>query len=212
MKYSVVYLWVSCFKRITELLSMFKNGFKLEFAKNCQLKVINYIDSFCHREVDVLVGNIYNVTSSTDYTINIKGSLSYLIVNGDNKRHMIIFYHLPSHLIDMPVDYHRWKWNETKNPGLILMPNLKNNPKYYLRLNFKKFCVVDEKQIKYQLLDDSQKNYLHPDLSFKFYLDSHLPITIYDSHGDVILGENLDTDQYIEKSPELDLNQNYCVS
>jgi hypothetical protein len=214
MKYFVVNLWVSSFKKISELFDPFKKGFTVDFLMNCTLKMIDYVDSFCRHETPVIRGQRCHTGSSIDYTISVDKRLSYMRFTADGQRYMIVFYHLPTHVLNFSVDYHRWQWNPKTNeePGLILMPNLKNDPQYYLALNFEKFTVINKRQIKYHLIDSEKTLYLHPDVTFKFYLDVHLPITIYDTQGQVILGENLVDHSYLESSKSLEITQTYYIS
>ena len=79
MKYTVVYLWTSAFKRITELFSSLGKGFTIIFSKNCQLKIINYLDSFCQREDVAKIGKFYEINQSVDFSINVNSGLFILV-------------------------------------------------------------------------------------------------------------------------------------
>ena len=229
MKNLVIYLWISSFQRITYLLSSLKNGFTIKSLRNCQLRVISYIDAFCQGELPAEINQHYKVSRSVDFTINVYAGLSYMLLESDNEPMMIAFYYLPAQFIEMPIDYHRWKWggqntnllpffdqkikkNDPSNPGLILIPNLKNNPEYYIQLKFKELITIDEKQIKNHVFTSLERIYIHPRINFRFYLDARFPITIYNSNNQVILGENLKTGQYIEISESIDPYESYYIS
>lgn len=216
MKYYEVFLWLSQNKKINEYFdSKSQLGIKFMSMFNCSINVKDYVDSFCHQEKPITLETTYMTNLSSDFTLEIKDNvnLSYVIFE-DNRTHeqfMIVIYKLPQYVLEMTMDYHYWRW-ETQNPGLILIPNLKNDKKLYYQFQFKKFLTLNPWEIKNYRLDRPKINYWHPSLTLKFYLDTKLPITVYDSNGSFVLGENLLNDTYKDVSDEIDINKDYLIS
>jgi len=209
MNYIVIYAWEGTSHKLTDYLTKIGSHFYLESIHNCVLRFVQYFDTVCKKTSRLTVGQTFIVLSdAVEVMVDTDTSLSYAIVRVLDQRYMIIFFGLPKLLIETQINYHQWMWSKQ---NWILLPNLKNDPQYYFKLKFKQFRRIVPDQIK-SLRFDTPDRYLHSDLMFKLFVDTHYPITIYDQQGQVILGQNLIDDHYLETSNPLDLTMQYYVS
>ena len=249
MNYLTNNLWISPSKKITDTLSKFHKGFNLISKLNCKFYETNYIDVYCNVEKEIQIGDtnhMYIASRAYDYKVTVDKNISYIIIQSetfyessdkktmDNKTsdektsdmytYMIVFYYLPHMTIDFNFDYHRWIWGETE-PGLILIPNLDNDPIYHVKFNFKKMITMIPQEIMTLIPKEIKNNqlnsthYIDSNISFKFYLDVRYPISIYKtSDMSLVLGENLDSHDYghdhdyIDISEVLDTSESYSIS
>lgn len=211
MKYSLIYLWEATpYKMADHLLSVGQQVI-LESTYNCVVYSLNYSTALCQKLTQIHIHHLMNIKNLHDIIVYPRHSLSYIVVMNKNQRHMFIFFGLPKFLIETPINYHRWIWNNPKQTNWILLPNLKNDPQYYFPLHFKKFTYIREQEID-PLRLDNKNHYIHPDVQFRLYVDTHYPITVYDSHGLVVLGQIFQNYTYIELSPILNIAETYYVS
>ncbi len=195
--------------------------FEFETLHNCQVTITNYIDDFCQTNNQIQLNRQYQLKSNTNtFNLKVNHNVSYMILSVPKQRllkdrhQMLVFYCLPEHVLNVPnsIDYHKWIWKPTR-PGLILIPNLNNHSKYYLQVTLKPFQTIDEHQVKNSNLINQTGLWIHPNLHFRFYLDSHLPITIYNQQMTVILGETLGKPNlYLTQSVDLRLDDTYYIS
>lgn len=237
MKYTINYLWLSDRRKINEWFAD-KKKFTIESVVNCQLQLSTYIDNFCHLDFIVQKNREYTWNTQSDMIVIMLDQVAFFVVNFDGIRETMIFYHLPLYLFNLPLDYHRWQWGDKNKqllqsstldseihtditnggttyippPGLILIPNLNNDKKYYFRLGLKKFKILEQKFVKNNKLRYSKSIYVPSSINFKFYMDTRAPITIYDNDGNIIFGEDKQNNSYIEISPMLDVNKDYYVT
>lgn len=212
MIYVIIYVWESRIYKLNGRLTDIGTLFKIESIRNLELSFITYSDAFCRIDKTLSVGDQFRVpTTYFDVFAHTRNSLSYVILSANKKQYMIVFFGLPKFLMQTNIDYHRWTWQNKDHPNWILLPNLMNKPEYYFKLNFKPFVYVKTNEIK-DLQLEKKWQYLHSNITFKFFVDTHFPITIYDSNGQIILGQNLVQNGYIDLSRNLDLTQTYYVS
>jgi protein-arginine deiminase len=142
------------------------------------------------------------------YTHN---SLSYIVLQSNGKKYMIIFFGLPKFLLQTTIDYHQWVWHDTNKPHWILLPNLTNQPEYYFKLQFKQYNIIRIQEIIRTKLEKNL-HYLPHNITFKFLIDTYAPITVYEANGRCILGQELASGTYIDTSEKLDVTQTYYIS
>lgn len=211
MKYSVIYLWNSTSYKLNDMIPSTISKFTVESVHLCNISLITYTGALCRTTKPLIQGHSYILPKLYDLIIHPLKNLSYIIMKTTTHRHMIVFYSFPKHLIDTPVDYHRWIWNKKTQKNWILLPNLKNDPKLHMNFQFKKFTTIKENDIKYLNFDDKY-NFTHPNITFRFYVDTYYPISLYDSQGILVLGQNLQNGSYINWSIDLDIKQSFKIS
>lgn len=210
MIYFPIYLWeLSTYKLSQHLGSL---PLSIVAIHQIQLTLMRYSDELCYQTQTLTVGAQFQLSKIATVTATIQSNLSYLILqNHQQERFVLVFFGIPKFLIDTPINYHRWIWGRTQ-PSWILLPNLTNNPQYYLPLKFKSFTRIKSMEIfKYQS-HISKQLYLHSNLQFKFYVDTQYPITIYNARGQLVLGQDLSTGQYLDLSDNLELTEIYYIS
>lgn len=213
MKYLLVYLWSSPSIRIIDLMKSFENGFSIRSIKNCKLEMNTYADLVCKTAINYEYNKIYKAADMNEILVTVDTHLSYILFNTDGERRMIVLYYLPQKVVDSPINYHKWIWNQ-ETPGLILMPNISNNEKYYLPINFKHVTIVPHTKVKYYTLKDTKQLYINPEITYKFAISKgdRPPITIYDSDKNIICGQDIINKKYLHVSKILDFNQTYFIT
>lgn len=219
MKYLVVYLWSSTSVRIRDLVTPYLNGFVINYLKNCQLEMNTYADLMCKKDVNFKIGEMYKADELNEIVVTVKGHLAYILLTANGERRMLVLYYLPLKVLQCDFNYHQWNW-ETKQPGHILMPNMTNNYDYYVPIRFKPVTVVSERDIKQYTLNDPNKLYINPEITYKFALpkDYQPPITIYDSNNNtkkIVCGQDLSIPgqhKYLMQSQDLDLTHTYYIT
>ena len=213
-QYSVHYLVWTQTKSLTEELLNFASTFVIEGLCNAELQALHHDGEYCRTQTIIKAGQTLTFDLNTSYNLIAKANMAYLRIRNGHRRQVYVFYSLPPYLLEMSIDYHHWKW-ETKRPGLILIPNLLNDRRLYLPLRFKAIKAVPETSIKdYKWEDDKRKEtvYVTPEVTFKFYLETRYPISIYDQHGTVVLGESIGQTCYIDHSVPLKTTEPYYLS
>lgn len=218
MKHISHYLFLSKSLNITDTMFLFKKGFQLITKVNCTLEMTNQLSDYCNDENLLSDGQTIHIQSNKSriFTVKVSSSLAYLKIRSldSNQLYLISFYLLPERLIKSNKNYNTWVWGK-KKPGLILIPNLKNEPELYFKLKFKEFTVIKPNQVQKTNIN-SKTDYITPDLKFKFYLNERVPITIYSKKNGkfrAILGMGHDrADQFTRMSEFIDPNSTFYVS
>jgi hypothetical protein len=209
MKISHHYIWTHKNKKLDNILAKIltkKSNFVLRSQHGCNLYMTTFFGSVCQKEFEIKLNSNTLFDEHAEYTIRVNSNLSYVILESNSSKYMIIFYYLVNSVIDLPIDYHRWNWieNEPQSstvnvntfdglnfPGLILIPNINNDLQNYGQINFKKYLNIGERDVKNCQIKP-ETNYHHPDINLKFYVDVRFPISIYaGSQKTLVLGETL---------------------
>lgn len=193
MKYMVICLWESSPYQITHLL----DDLYFDDIHGCQVTMITFTDSYCQTKTVIVPKHPQAKPLSCEVWVHPRPSISWVVTRTTR----LVFYGIPTHVIDSPVDYHHWIWGQPSTERWILLPNLNNDPRYYFQLKLKSFLPVSERHLSQVNLS---RRCLHPKTRMKFYLDTPYPITIYDQERRVVVGQNLTGSQGSDLSDDLD--------
>jgi len=180
------------------------------------MSVTHYLSTGCQKKIKLNIDQTITLQKPYDFSVQMtkQYSLAWIVISINTVQHLFIFSHLPDFLIDCPVNYHQWIWEKPSSYNLILLPNLLNNPEYYYPIRFKPFSRVQSSQLSQAqpgiILPNI--NYLLNKLQFKFFVDVQVPITIYDSKGSVVLGQNHMDNVYLNESGIINLTETYYIS
>ena len=216
MIYSIVHLWEASQYKINEHLKTLGTKILVRDLQGCRINVTNYSGDFCYQNQPILKGEVIQNPKILDVKVTLVKPLAYIIFESQVNPHVIlkvVFFGLPKLLLETSVNYHRWTWGQS-SPNLILLPNLKNDPRWYLPLHFKAMIRVGTHNLR-RLTSAMlvHQCFIHEQTQFRFYLETHYPISLYGSNHELLLGQDLVTGHYLEMTTDnIDITQTYYLS